>query len=369
MPPLTGTEDAEPTGELPAPPEARPADPPAGPPAGPPAEQPAPRRRRWRRILLISGLSLVVLLAGCLVGVGLYLHSVESSVHRVDAFNDVPPAGRPPKVASDAENMLILGSDTRDPQNTTGSRSDTMILAHFPKDRGSAQLVSIPRDTWLHIPQAKDSRYGNQDAKINAAMAWGGIPLVVQTVESYTDVRIDHVVVVDFSGFKEIIDALGGVDIYVDQSFTSKHSLNPDGRRQFNKGLQHMDGAAALDYSRERYVFADGDFTRIKHQQQMIKAVLDKAASGGLLTDPGRLNSFLRATANAVAVDNTLDIFDTAMQLRHLRSGDLKFFTSPSAGTGMVGDQSVVLPDTAKAKTLFDAIRRDVVADILAAGS
>jgi LCP family protein required for cell wall assembly len=349
---MTGTEDADPTGDLEA----------------PPAEPPVRRRRRWRRILLISGISLVVLIAGSMVGVGLYLHSVESSVHRVDAFDDVPPAARPPKVASDAENMLILGSDTRDPQNTTGSRSDTMILAHFPKDRSSAQLVSIPRDTWLHIPQAKDSHNGNQDAKINAAMAWGGIPLVVQTVEGFTNVRIDHVVVVDFAGFKEIIDALGGVDIYVDQSFTSKHSLNPDGRRQFDKGLQHMDGAAALDYSRERYAFADGDFARIKHQQQMIKAVLDKASSGGLLTDPGRLNGFLRATANAVAVDNTLSIFDTAMELRNLRSGDLKFFTSPSKGTGMVGDQSVVFPDTAKATTFFDAIRRDAVPDILAAG-
>jgi LCP family protein required for cell wall assembly len=362
MPSSTGTENAEPIGEPQAPGEA--------PTAAQPAEQPAPRRRRrWRRVLLISGLSLVLLLAGCMVGVGLYLHSVESSVHRVDAFNDVPPAGRPPKLTADAENILILGSDTRDPQNTAGSRSDTMILAHFPKDRASAQLVSIPRDTWLHIPQAKDSRYGNQDAKINAAMAWGGVPLVVQTVEGFTNVRIDHVVVVDFAGFKEIIDALGGVDIYVDQSFLSTHSLNPDGRRQFNKGLQHMDGAAALDYSRERYVFADGDFARIRHQQQMIKAVLDKAASGGLLTDPGRLDAFLRATAKAVAVDNTLSLFDTAMELRHLRSGDLKFFTSPSTGTGMVGDQSVVFPDTAKARTLFDAIRRDVVADILAAGT
>jgi LCP family protein required for cell wall assembly len=331
----------------------------------PTGARPAPRRRRARRILLISGLSVLLLLGGLLVAGGLYLKSVDSNVKRVDAFDDVPASSRPSPVAAGAENLLILGSDTRDPQNATGSRSDTIILCHLPKDRSSAQLVSIPRDTWLHIPASKDGRQGNQDAKINAAMAWGGIPLVIQTVEGYTGVRIDHVVLVDFAGFKEIIDALGGVDIYVDKSFTSTHSLNPDGKRHFDQGLQHMDGAAALDYSRERYSFADGDFARIKHQQQMIKAVLDKAASAGLLANPVRLNALLRATSNAVSVDKTLSIFDMAAQLRDLRGGNLKFFTNPSRGTGKVGDQSVVFADDAKAKLLYDAIRRDSVAEIL----
>jgi LCP family protein required for cell wall assembly len=321
---------------------------------------PAPRRRRWPRILLISGLSVLLLLGGLLVAGGLYLKSVDSNVKRVDAFDDVPVNSRPAPAVAGAENLLILGSDTRDPQNTTGSRSDTIILCHLAKGRSSAQLVSIPRDTWLHIPASKDGRAGNQDAKINAAMAWGGIPLVIQTVEGYTGVRIDHVVVVDFAGFREIIDALGGVDIYVEKTFTSTHSLNPDGKRHFDQGMQHMDGAAALDYS-----FADGDFARIKHQQQMIKAVLDKAASAGLLTNPVRLNALLRATSNAVSVDKTLSIFDMAAQLRNLRGGDLKFFTNPSKGTGKVGDQSVVFADDAKAKLLYDAIRRDAVDEIL----
>jgi anionic cell wall polymer biosynthesis LytR-Cps2A-Psr (LCP) family protein len=134
--------------------------------------------------------------------------------------------------------------------------------------------------------------------------------------------------------------------------------------RQFSKGPQVMDGAAALDYSRERYAFRDGDFARIRHQQQVIKAILDKAASGGLLTNPARLNSFLRATADAVAVDETLNVFDLSLELRHLRGGNLSFYTSPSKGTGWVGDQSVVFPDTDKARVLFDAIRRDSVTDI-----
>src|SRR5439155_18956826 len=148
------------------------------------------------------------------------LHSVESSVARVNAFSDIPAQSRPQKApeAAGAENLLVLGSDSRDPNNTSGSRSDTIILAHLPKGQGSAQLVSIPRDTWVHVPRSPDGRNGNTMAKINAAYAWGGIPLVVQTVEAFTGVRVDHVVVIDFGGFKEIIDALGGVDIYVEQT-------------------------------------------------------------------------------------------------------------------------------------------------------
>jgi LCP family protein required for cell wall assembly len=333
------------------------------PETAPPRDPKAARRRRRRKILLIT-LLVVALLGGVgLAGIGWYLHSVESSIDRVEAFNDVPEANRPAKVAKNAQNFLILGSDTRDPESTSGSRSDTIILAHFPADRSSAQLISIPRDTWVHIPKSKDGKHGGTKAKINAAYAWGGIPLTVQTVEEYTGVRIDHVAIVDFSGFKEIVDALGGIDIKVEQNFTSIHPPH----RKFTKGTHHMDGATALDYSRQRKQFADGDFARIRHQQQVIKAILDRAASGSILTNPGKLNGFLRSTANAVSVDNTLNVFDTAMDLRHLRSGNLTFLTNPTKGTGRVGTESVVFDDPARAKALYEAVRRDSVSDILRA--
>jgi LCP family protein required for cell wall assembly len=261
-------------------------------------------------------------------------------------------------------NFLLLGSDSRDMENTDGSRSDTIIVLHLNKDQSAAQLISIPRDTWVHIPRSADGQHGNVDAKINAAYAWGGVPLMVETVEDYTSVRIDHVAMVDFAGFKDIVDALGGVTIDVETSFTSTHSLNADGKRHFDKGVQVMDGAAALDYARERYSFADGDFARIRHQQQLIKAILDKASSGGMLSSPAQLNDFLTATADTVSVDKTLNIVTTATGLRHLRSENLHFYTSPSKGTGMIGDQSVVLPDKAKAAALFAAVRKDDTAAI-----
>ena len=301
-----------------------------------------------------------LLLSGAgVTATGVYLRSIEKSVSRIQAFDQVPEQARPQRVqvAGDALNLLVLGSDTRDPDSTGGSRSDTIILLH------------LPRDTWVHVPRSKDGRHGGVDAKINAAFAWGGAPLAVQTVEEFTGVRVDHVVMVDFSGFKEIVDALGGVTIDVERDFTSTKSLRPDSIRVFHTGQQTMDGATALDYARERYAFADGDFARIRHQQQIIRAILSKASSRGILTNPGRLNAFLRATADAVAVDDTLNTVDMATQLRHLRSRNLSFYTSPSAGTARRGDQSVVLPDTAKAGRLFDAIRRDDVPQIAAAAS
>ncbi|GIG91375.1 LCP family protein [Plantactinospora endophytica] len=338
----------------------------AGTPDGSSTDAPAPkRRRRTRRIILITLLVLALLGGGGAVAAGIYVHRLESGIERVEAFDAVPEESRPVKVAKDAKNILILGSDTRDPSNTGGSRSDTIILAHLPADRSSAQLVSIPRDTWVNVPKSKDGKHGGRDAKINAAYAWGGIPLMVQTVEKFTGVRVDHVAIVDFAGFKEIVDALGGVQLTVEESFTSTHSLLPTGRREFKKGPQVMDGAQALDYARERYAFKDGDFARIRHQQQVIRAILDKAASGGTLANPAKLNSFIRASADAVSVDKTLSMLDMGMELRHLRSGNLTFITSPTKGTGNVGSESVVFAKTDEVKTFYDAVRRDAVPEIL----
>ncbi|WP_410813278.1 LCP family protein [Micromonospora sp. 067-2] len=331
-----------------------------------PTEAARPRRRRWRKIALITFVVIALLGGGGLVAGGLYFRSINSGIERVDAFEGVPEESRPQVVATGAMNIMILGSDSRDPDSSSGSRTDTIILAHLPKDRQSAQLIAIPRDSWVSVPESPQGR-GGRDAKINAAFAWGGVPLMVQTLEKFTGVRIDHVAMVDFAGFKEIVDALGGIDVTVDKAFTSKHSLNPDGRREFVAGPQVMDGATALDYARERYAFADGDFTRIKHQQQVIKAILDKAASGGTLASPTKLNSFVRATADAVAVDQSMSLVDLAMELRHLRSGNLGFYTCPTDGTGQKGTESVVLVNKDKADRVFDAVRRDSVDGIASA--
>lgn len=325
----------------------------------------APPTTRVRRLLyvvcILTGVVLLLCGAGTLA-VWLYVGSVEGDVDRVDAFAGVPEQARPSKIAPAAINILLLGSDSRagrdEPENGDSPRTDTIILIHLPATRDRAHLISIPRDTWVPIP-------GHKVAKINAAYAFGGTPLMVQAVEQFTKVRIDHVVLIDFFGFKDVVDALGGIEIEVAKDFRSIHPPH----RRFHKGVQHMTGEVALDYSRQRYQFTDGDFTRIENQQQVIKAVMAKAASRGLLTDMPRLNAFLRATANSLTVDKEMSLFDLAIELRQLRGDDLVFMTSPSKGTGREGGQSVVIADQAKAASLYAAVNEDRVDSWLAANA
>ncbi|GAB4049577.1 LCP family protein [Catellatospora paridis] len=315
-------------------------------------------RKRAKRIALIVGLVVALLGGGGLLAGGLYLKSVDDSIERVDAFDEIPEEGRPVKAEPKVKNFLMLGSDTRDPNATSGSRTDTIILAHFPADHASAQLISIPRDTWVFIPKAKNGN-GGKEAKINAAFNWGGTSLLVQTVEKFTGIRIDNVVIVDFSGFEQIVDALGGVTITVEKGFTSNYSLLPSHVRVFKAGKQVMNGGQALDYARERHAFSDGDFTRIKHQQEVIKAVLDKATSGGIVSNPAKLTSFVNAMASSVKVDKTMSLLDTAMELRGVNGAGLSFYTSPTAGFGKKGDESVLIPDMTKVGPFFEALSKN----------
>ncbi|NUT22835.1 MAG: LCP family protein [Hamadaea sp.] len=321
-------------------------------------QPPAKKRRRWLRVTLWSLVVLAVIAGGTLIALRLYVKSVENKVTRVDAFAEVVESERPtkPAEATKAMNILILGSDSRNP-DVDGSRTDTIMLAHVTADHSSAQVVSIPRDTWLDIPRSANG-HGGVKAKINAAFAWGGIPLMVRTVEQYTKVRIDHVVVIDFAGFAQVVDALGGIEVNVEKDFTSIHPPY----RKFKAGMQHLDGTEALDYARQRKQFADGDFARIKHQQQVIKAILTKATSAGILTDPGKLNDFLKATASAISADKKFDLFGTAMDLRGISSSKIRFITNPTTGTGWEGSQSVVYANKSVAATLFDAINKDTAA-------
>jgi LCP family protein required for cell wall assembly len=330
-----------------------------------PDDQPTPpAKTKMRRLLMISGILtgvVLVVCGGAAIGLRAYIGSVEDQVGRVDAFTDLPEQARPSKAASQALNILLLGSDSRaarDEPESSGSvaRTDTIILVHIPAGRDSAQLISIPRDSWVPIP-------GRKNNKINAAYALGGPKLMVQTVEEFTKVRIDHVVVIDFAGFKEVVDALGGIQIDVPEAFTSIHPPY----RQFPKGPQQLTGEAALDYSRQRYQFSNGDFSRIEHQQQVIKAVMEKASSRGIMTDIPKLNAFLRATTSALTVDKDLSLFDLGLELREIRSDRLTFLTSPSKGIGREGSQSVVYVDAEKAAKLYAAVNADRV-DALTVG-
>jgi LCP family protein required for cell wall assembly len=338
---------------------------PAGPPRGPGGGNypgrpyKGKRKPRWGRIAMVVGA--VVLVGGLVAGISLYgyANGLNDDLKRTDAFSDITK-GRPVKTVDGALNILLVGSDSRDPdatkEDTNEWRADTLIVMHIPADHKSAQLVSIPRDLWVQIPSGNsaDCSSGSR-AKINAAFAFGGLPRAVRTVECMTDVHLDHVLAIDFGGFKEVTDALGGVDLKVEQSITSIHKPF----RKFKKGTMHMNGAEALDWIRQRKQFARGDFARMQHQQEFLKALMDKAAGTGTLSNPAKLNDFLKATTSAITADQDFSLTDMALQFRSLRGENLTFITSPNLGSQTISGQSVVVADREKALALYKAIAAD----------
>ncbi|BCB80681.1 transcriptional regulator [Phytohabitans flavus] len=306
---------------------------------------------------------------GLLGGLGLwkYVNDLDNDLQRTDAFSNLT-GGRPAKTVDGTLNILMVGSDSRDPDSQVDSasewRADTIILMHIPASHDKAYLVSMPRDLYVPIPkEAGAACDSGQRGKINAAFAFGGLPLAVRTVECFTDVHIDHVMAIDFGGFKEVTDALGGVDLKVERTVTSIHKPY----RTFHKGVRHMNGDQALDWVRQRKQFPDGDFARVRHQQEFLKALMDKAASTGTLTNPKKLNSFLKATTDAVTVDQDFSLVDMALQFRSLRGENLQFFTSPHKGSETINGESVVVSDREKALALYEAMSADKMAEWAAA--
>ncbi|WP_433345677.1 LCP family protein [Micromonospora sp. CA-111912] len=320
-------------------------------------------RPRWRRIGLVAGVAVLVLALLGGAGAWLYTSNLNDDLARTDPFSELT-GGRPAKAVNGALNILLVGSDSRDPDAPVDQqsqwRADTIIVMHIPADHKSAYLVSIPRDLYVPIPENAQSECGSgQRAKINAAFAFGGLPLAVKTVECFTDVRIDHVLAIDFAGFKQVTDALGGVDLKVERSVTSIHKPF----RKFTKGTMHMTGAEALDWIRQRKQFPDGDFARMRHQQEFLKALMDKAASTGTLTNPKKLNAFLQSVTDAVTVDEGFSLVDMALQFRSLRGENLIFVTSPNSGSDTINGESVVVSDREKALGMYKAMTADTMAD------
>ncbi|SCF36047.1 transcriptional attenuator, LytR family [Micromonospora matsumotoense] len=324
-------------------------------------------RPRWGRIALVAGVTVLVvaLLGG--IGAWFYTRNLNEDLARTDPFSEIT-GGRPAKAVDGALNILLVGTDSRDPDAAVDKpgewRADTLIVMHIPADHQKAYLVSVPRDLYVPIPESAGAACDSgRRAKINAAFAFGGLPLAVRTVECFTDVRIDNVMAIDFGGFKEVTDAVGGVDLKVEQSVTSIHKPY----RKFTKGTMHMDGATALDWIRQRKQFPQGDFARMRHQQEFLRALMDKAASTGTLTNPKKLNAFLQSVTDAVTVDNDFSLGDMAVQFRNLRGENLTFLTSPNTGSDTINGESVVVSDREKALAMYKAMSADTMADWVAA--
>jgi LCP family protein required for cell wall assembly len=324
--------------------------------------KPVGRRLNGKLVALISAGVVVLLLLGGYVGFNVYTGSLDKNLTRVSLGNR---RGEPAKVVTGARNILIIGSDnaddTRGNQGVYGQRSDSLIVLHIPASHDKAYLISIPRDSYVFVP-SNGKGLGGYKAKINSAYSWGGIPLTFKTVEGFTGLHLDNVIQIGFNGFKGMTDAVGGVDVYVE-----KTTKDPRSHRTFRKGWNHLDGAAALDYVRQRYGLPAGDFDRVKRQQIFLKALLKKATSAGIVTDLGKLDAFLRATAKSLTVDDGFSLRDMAWQFRNLRPDDLAFLTTPNLGSQNINGNSVVAIDKPYAAALFEAVTQDKLAAYIAA--
>ncbi|TFD37719.1 LytR family transcriptional regulator [Cryobacterium sp. TMT2-10] len=263
--------------------------------------------------------------------------------------------------AGQAQTILLLGSDTRgatgkDLAGIRGERSDTMMVVHVPADRKSLSVMSIMRDSWVEVP-------GHGQAKINAALSWGGVPLAVQTVENLLGTRIDHVAVVDFSGFEQATDALGGVDIDNPIAFDSYHFKG----HHFDAGSQHLNGKEAVAFARERYAFQDGDFQRVRNQQLIISGLLTAAMHRSVFADPVKLSGLLKTLTPFLAVDDGLDsayLTSLGWELRDVREPQVTFFTMPTDGTGTSSDgQSIVHVDWVGLAAVQKGLQTDTMRD------
>jgi LCP family protein required for cell wall assembly len=318
----------------------------------------APRRGAARRVLITLGV-LGLVLALVIGGGGWFLaNRYAGNIDRLgDVFTELDENSRPApatpaqSATQDPVTFLLVGSDTRgetlEGEDPDG-RSDAIMIARFSADRQHAQVVSIPRDSWVDIP-------GHGKNKINASYAFGGPSLLIQTVEQLTQVRIDHYVAIDFDGLIQVTDDLGGVDVVLAEETTN-------GKYTFPAGVNHLNGEQARWYVGQRHGLPGGDFDRVRRQQQYLRSMFSKLFSSDTFTSPSRLDGALVAVTGAVSIDDSLsntDLAKLAYSLRGVTPGEVQFFTAPVLGTGMEGAASVVYLDQVTGERMWSYLRSD----------
>lgn len=307
----------------------------------------------------MSALSVLVLLASG--GSWAVTGWMSGHLSRFDVFGGLSEQGRPENETGGLT-FLVIGSDSREEANredqsdldvgsVEGQRSDTIMLVRLNHERDRLTVIGIPRDLWVDIPgQGKD--------KINAAYAHGGPQLSVQTVESLTDVRIDHYVEVDFHGFVDVVDSLNGVEVCLPEAID-----DPKAHLDMEAGTHQVDGVDALAFARTRAT-EGGDLDRIDRQQQVLSAMLDKALSNETLSDPNKLTAFLDSSLSSITVDEGLDtsaINQLAYQMRDVDLDAVTFTQVPIADMDhwtSRGDVALLWEEEA-AREIFADVRAD----------
>ncbi|QBQ62512.1 LCP family protein [Saccharomonospora xinjiangensis] len=343
-----------------------------------PAEAPARDRTRSSRRVLASRAGAVVIATFVFLGTGFGWGAktwFEAQFNEIAALDENSADIRRASAQLGDENFLIVGSDTRegasaDPsvgtaETVEGARSDTVMLAHLPKDRKRAVVISFPRDLEISRPEcarwnSATGEYGEivppADAvKLNSAFNLGGPRCVTKVIQQVSGMRINHFVGIDFQGFKGMVDAVGGVTVH----FTEPMRDAELGLIVAETGDVVLKGDQALSYVRARKVYGDptfSDYGRMQRQQQFLSSLLSKVMSSEVLLDMGKLSGFVEAFAQStfgenIGVDQMITL---AQSMRGMDAGKVAFLTIPTVGEANERGNEVLLEaDTDK---LFEAL-------------
>lgn len=298
------------------------------------------KRKRW---LVGAAVAVAVLVVG-VASYAAYKYFVLSSRLRADAEElkaieavlddfEAPVEDGP---VDTGQYILLLGNDRREGQGWT--RSDTIMIARLDAETHSVSMLSIPRDSYTAVE-------GHGMTKINHASAYGGPELMIQTVKELTGLPIHHYVEIDFQGFGQVVDALGGVEMTVDEPVVD------GGKVLLSPGTQVLSGYEALLFVRNRKAYADGDFSRMRNQQALLFAMVKKASDD---TNFARLPGILDSISRHLKTDWTVpELMSVASEYRGIGSDDMRMKTLPGAAQRIDGVSYVVI-DEAQAELLYE---------------
>jgi LCP family protein required for cell wall assembly len=308
---------------------------------GPKRKGKAARKHTVGKVLLASVLVLSIVTG---LGVVFFYRHLNGNLNVIET-SELLGDDRPDKVRSELPqeplNILVMGSDTRAcdgcalDNEVGGNASDTTILMHLSADRERAYGISIPRDSLVDRPSCEtasgEETAPAQDVMWNEAFSIGGPTCTVTQFEALTGVFVDHLVVVNFAGFEDMVDAVGGVPVCIPEDIVDPaHGINiPAGNREIS-------GREALNYVRARYTLGDGsDISRIKRQQAFIAAMAAKVISADTLARVDRLLKFLNAATKSLTVDEGLDslvkIAKVGVSFNGIGLDKIQFLTVPNA--------------------------------------
>ncbi|MEU0165633.1 LCP family protein [Streptomyces iakyrus] len=325
------------------------------------------RRRRWVRITAFGVTGLLVAAGG--IGWAVYaklsgnITPDEAAAAELARYD----RERPTSLVKDARNILLIGSDSREGSDNARygrdsgtERSDTTILLHLSAGRDSATAVSIPRDLMVNLPGCRrpdGSRSAPRFAMFNQAFQLGGSACTIRTVEKLTDIRVDHHVVVDFQGFKEMVDAVDGVEVCLRRPIDDRAA-----KLRLPAGRVTLDGEQALGYVRARKTLGDGsDTERMERQQRFLGALVNKVRSNDVLLNPVKLYPVLDAATSSLTTDPELaslrGLYALVRGLRDIPMEQVQFLTVPRESYAYDANRDQLVEPAAE--RLFERLRTD----------